>query len=114
MLQVSNEVSIQYKEGQFPKGYVYVNVERTEELELEGYAREIMRHVQQMRKDAGLEKKDRITLKIQAALPGLKSFAAEIKEKVGAVHLEIGSREAAGAKEVKVKQEVVKIWLEKV
>src|SRR5262249_31064908 len=44
----------------------------TEELALEGMAREVVRHVQQARKDAGLEMEDRITLYLHTDAERLK------------------------------------------
>jgi isoleucyl-tRNA synthetase len=44
----------------------------TEALRLEGMAREVVRHVQQARKDAGLEMEDRITLFLHTETPELR------------------------------------------
>jgi len=70
----------------FPNGSAYLNSETNEELELEGYARELMRHVQNMRKLKGLQKADRINLFIQSDLD-LTKFSDLIKEKCGAKDL---------------------------
>ena len=64
-------------------GNVYLNKETNAELELEGYAREIVRRVQQLRKDSNLNKKDVIELYIQTELQ-VDKFEDMIKEKVGA------------------------------
>jgi len=48
----------------FSKGTIYLNTERTEELEKEGFTREIIRRIQSLRKEKGLEKKDKIKLHI--------------------------------------------------
>ena len=49
-------------EGTFKKGHVYIDTTRDPALDGEGYAREIMRRVQQLRKDAGLQKEDSVKL----------------------------------------------------
>jgi isoleucyl-tRNA synthetase len=48
-------------------GFVVLDTEVTPELELEGAARDLVRAVQQARKDAGLEVSDRITLEVAGA-----------------------------------------------
>ena len=47
-------------------GFVVLDTEVTEELELEGTARDLIRAVQQARREAGLEVSDRITLTVAA------------------------------------------------
>ena len=50
-------------------GFVVLDTELTPELESEGVARDIVRAVQQARKDAGLEVSDRISLTVTGDLP---------------------------------------------
>ena len=47
-------------------GFVLLDLEVTEELEQEGIARDAIRHIQQARKDKGLDVSDRITLNLYA------------------------------------------------
>ncbi len=95
---------------EFKDGRVYVDVTRTDQLEAEGYAREIMRRVQSLRKDTGLEKRDQIILLVQVD----KSFAAllqpwgdAIKEKVSAKVLKLSDQPPA-RKHEHVSEEQVK------
>jgi isoleucyl-tRNA synthetase len=64
-------------------GSVYLNKLVTPELELEGYAREIVRRIQQLRKDSGLNKKDVIDIFIKTELK-IDEYQDLILEKVGA------------------------------
>lgn len=71
---------------------VYLDTSRSDELDKEGYARELMRRVQQMRKDSGLVKADRIDLRIVAS--GIVARAAEeykqdIADRCGASSLKV-------------------------
>jgi isoleucyl-tRNA synthetase len=64
-------------------GSVYLNKNMTKDLEIEGYAREVMRRVQQLRKDSNLNKKDVIELYISTDL-AIEPFDEMIKDKCGA------------------------------
>ncbi|PSP56531.1 isoleucine--tRNA ligase, partial [Halobacteriales archaeon QS_1_67_19] len=48
------------------RGVVYVDTELTEDIESEGYAREVIRRVQEMRKDLDLDIEERIRLELDA------------------------------------------------
>jgi len=64
-------------------GFVLLDLSITEELEQEGAARDAIRHIQQARKDAGLDVSDRIKLKVladPATLIALEKHAAFIAE----------------------------------
>jgi isoleucyl-tRNA synthetase len=50
--------------GEFPGGKLYVDVELTPELEAEGYTRELIRRIQDMRKDLKLNVEDKIKAEI--------------------------------------------------
>ena len=68
-----------------------IETKMDEELLAEGYSREIMRRIQDLRKQAKLKKEDRIELAIKDSERVLDKFKKDIKAKVGAVKLEIGS-----------------------
>ncbi len=95
-LIISREVPLPYEEGSFKNGFVYLNREMSEELEAEGFAREIMRRVQALRKKAGLQKSDNISLYIKTddeLKEMLKDWMLMIKEKVGASQFRISELE---------------------
>jgi len=72
---------------------VVLDTELTPELIAEGDAREFIRAVQGMRKDAGLLQPDRVTLLVQASDGGqavLTTHQAEIMKTVGATELTFG------------------------
>ena len=91
-LIVEREVPEPYQEAEFRKGFLYINKKLDEALEAEGYSREVMRRVQSLRKKAGLQKSDSISLFIKAdeeLIEMLKKHEDAIKDKVGASKLKI-------------------------
>ncbi len=107
-LIIERSVPEKFQEVGFKGGFLYLNKELTPELEAEGFARELMRRVQSLRKDSGLEKKDRIELFIKAdkdLKEKLHKFEEQIIEKVGAKKITIseGAPKAKFEKESKEK-----------
>jgi isoleucyl-tRNA synthetase len=93
---VERQIPSNIVENEFKYGFIYLNKERNDELESEGFAREIMRRVQVKRKEAGLQKSDRISLflKVDDELNSMLSkFEEQIKEKVGASAFKISTLE---------------------
>lgn len=95
-LITEREIPGNYVHVQSQHGYdVYVDTETTEEMELEGYERELIRHIQQARKEAGLTKEQMISLAIvlppqlQPLKDTLTEHMAGIKPKVGAFKLQL-------------------------
>jgi isoleucyl-tRNA synthetase len=76
--------------GECKSGSVYLRKEAPEELVMEGFSREVMRRLQQLRKDAGLEKHDRIEAFVATTIADkLQPFLESIESKVGADKLVI-------------------------
>src|SRR3989338_6741302 len=118
---VTRDVPAPYVEGAFKKGFVYLNKDIDEELEAEGYSRELMRRVQELRKKSGLQKKDRISLFIKTdeeMKNTLNNFYSAIKDKVGAEILKISelkpSKKHDFTSKEKVKDKEFELFLEKV
>jgi isoleucyl-tRNA synthetase len=103
--------------GACKQGSVYLLKAVPEELEIEGFAREITRRLQQLRKDAGLEKKDRISAAIIFPLADkLRPFKDEIAQKIGADHLSILTSSAVvfdHMSEATVKGKLLQVMLKK-
>jgi len=111
MLFIEEEVPKPYFMSSWKGLSIYVNAERTKELEAEGYSREVMRHLQSSRKKAGLQKTDFIFLTLTASeemKDKLLMFEKEIKDKVGAQEMTIVSTKTPKQQfqeEFKVKKE---------
>lgn len=121
MVTIERTVPAPFVESEFSTGRVYLNTSRTLELDAEGYAREVMRNVQQLRKDAGLQKWDRIDLIIKASAtmkPLMEKWRGNIGQKVGTDELQVVSEEPAQkyehSQEFTVKKERFTVWIRKV
>jgi len=91
--QIDRDVPSNLMETEIKGGFVYLNKIRTADLDAEGYARELMRRVQQARKNAGLEKADSIVLYIKAdeeLCKMIEPWKDMIQKKVGASKMKIG------------------------
>lgn len=90
-----------YALSAFNEGAVYLSEERSEELIEEGYARELLRKVQSLRKDLGLQKRDKIELHIGGAHSLSHNHLADIAQKTNAtlVANHIGEPKAEHIKE---------------
>lgn len=121
MLIVERAVPEKYKDAEFKYGYIYLDLERNEELEAEGYARELMRSVQDLRKKAGLEKKDDISLVVkcdQKMKSWLEKFKSEIEEKVGAEKMVVSTtapvKKYFNSADIEIKGQKLWMGLEKI
>ncbi len=118
MITIEQHVPPGFVEADFKHGFIYLNTARTDELEAEGYAREVMRKVQDARKNASLEKKDRINLFICAGENKMKmwlqKFKQEIEEKTGSSQMLLSSTDPNQKydhlEEFKVKDKSFKIF----
>jgi len=120
-LMIQREAPAPFEGVDFRGGRLYINQEMTDELEAEGYAREIMRRIQSLRKKAGLVKSDKITLFVgvdEELKPMLDKWAQQIMDKVGADNMKIDIGEP-GRKhnidsEEKIKDRKVRIGFDKI
>lgn len=99
--------------SEFKQGKVILNTEVTEELEKEGFARELIRRIQDLRKEKGLKKKDQINLSI-ATKYNLDNFKTYIKEKVGASLIELKDMNYENKDEFEIKGNKFKISFVKI
>jgi len=120
-LIVEREIPANFLEVSFRHGLVYLNKQRSDSLEAEGFAREIMRRVQSLRKNAGLRKKDKIVLMIKVGEElneMLSSWESSIKEKTGAKKIRIDVKGPAkkykNSSKEKVKGKRFELFLDKV
>lgn len=92
---------------------VYLDKRVSKELEEEGFAREVIRRTQQLRKDSGLNKKDVIYLFIDGEVD-ISKFDSTIKEKVGAKNVSYGTfADKSNCTHEKIKGKIFKIGFEK-
>ncbi|MFH1915857.1 MAG: isoleucine--tRNA ligase, partial [Nanoarchaeota archaeon] len=100
-VELVKEIPVEFEYAPIKNADIYILKTLSEELEEEGFSREIIRRVQQMRKEADLAKTDRIELAITTAYGGLAKHEKHIAEKVGAVEVSI-TKEPAKKKHEKL------------
>ncbi len=93
-IKIAKQVPEPYIIGEFKQGHIFLNQERDQELDEEGFARELTRRIQQARKNNGLVKSDKIKLYIQTDIvEGLKKWEDQLQQKVGAETIAISNQE---------------------
>ncbi len=109
---INKLVPNEFVAGEFKSGEVYLNKVMDSALEAEGFGRELMRRIQALRKNAGLEKNNRIELYIKTSgemRSRLSQWKDKIAEKVGAslIALEISepTKEFKNSSVEKIKNE---------
>jgi isoleucyl-tRNA synthetase len=109
------ELSDNLVSADFKGGNIILHTEQDEILLEEGYLREIIRRVQQTRKDFGFDKKERIKLSFDGSdnylLELTKNLENIIKKRVGAD--EILEKELKNKKEFNIKDNVLVVSIEK-
>jgi isoleucyl-tRNA synthetase len=120
-LIIKREAPYPFEGVDFKGGRIYVNQEKSDELEAEGYARETMRRIQSSRKKADLVKSDKIILFIgvdEELKSMLGKWEKQIQDKVGAenIKIDIGEPGRKHTHEIveKIKEHKVKICFDKV
>jgi isoleucyl-tRNA synthetase len=94
---------------------VALQTELSEELRREGWARDVVRHIQQLRKDIGLEVQDRIVVRYHSEHPDLRQAVEDWSRYIAGETL-ADALEAAGAPEPDAGREVhlgpAGLWLD--
>ncbi len=85
-LLIKQKIPEHLKVSEFRGGSVILETEIGEELEKEGFARELIRRLQDLRKEKGLKKQDKINLSIKAPI-NLSKFKEMIQTKIGTKEL---------------------------
>ena len=93
---------------------IIIDIKITEDLELEGQAREIIRHIQQMRKEAGYEVDNRIKVSYSGASEVFNKFGKEISKEVLADELKSEAlKEFDLEKEFNIENQKIKIQIKR-
>jgi len=119
MVKLTQQLPEQIIGAQFTGGLVYLDTELTLELRGEGFARELVRRIQDMRKEMDLQVEDTIntTVQVGAELEGLiKNWYDYIKTETRSVELKIASETVVSGtftKDWQVNDEKISIGLTK-
>ncbi|MBT3355925.1 isoleucine--tRNA ligase [bacterium] len=118
VIQTTNEEkeNEQLKQKEDNEIRVYLNLEITEELKLEGDMRELVRFIQSARKKAGFEIQDRIQVNYKGGEMIFNKFSEEISKEVLAESIEniTLTEEFDYSQKISVNGTEVEIWLKKV
>ena len=91
----------------FSAGDVYVDTELTREIESEGYAREVIRRIQDMRKELDLAVEEEIRASVEIKDERVAILVLELKDFIAG---EVRARTLTIGPEVEVEGELVKDW----
>ena len=99
------------KVSEFKYGHVILDSKVTKELEIEGYVRELIRRLQDLRKEIKLKKSDKINLSIETDLD-ISSWENFLKERIGINDLVLGDKGYSEFREFEIKDHKFKIHFE--
>ncbi|MCK5342219.1 MAG: isoleucine--tRNA ligase [Candidatus Heimdallarchaeota archaeon] len=110
MVKVEEKVKEGLSGQSFDGGSVYLDTERTPDLEEESLAREVMRQIQVMRKDAGLDVSETVKVYLSGEDATLEKFKIDIAKETGS-EVVIGADKGKKTETVEFKDKKVKVSL---
>ncbi|MFW6194223.1 MAG: class I tRNA ligase family protein, partial [Halobacteriota archaeon] len=114
VLSVEYSVPDGYQIADFSGGFVYLYTERDDELIREGYARELVRRIQEMRKEMDLNVDDFIHVRVDISPQLLDNWLNYIKTETRAEKLEFGPPQDGYTKQWDIEGKKVNIGLNKI
>ena len=102
MFKISEELPEGFMMTEIPQGRLYLDIRITPDLEAEAYSREIIRRIQEMRKEYNLNVDDRIATTL--------SFPKELAEKIAGWEKHIASETRSVRFEIQEPSGYVKEW----
>ena len=99
------------KVSEFKHGHVVLDSEITKELETEGYVRELIRRLQDLRKEFKLNKVDKINISIDSDLD-ISSWNGFLKERVGINDLVFGEKDYSEFRKFEIKDHKFSVHFE--
>jgi isoleucyl-tRNA synthetase len=94
-------------QAEFPGGIVYVDTELTHEIESEGYAHEVIRRIQDMRKELDLDIEEEISAIVEIKDMRIAELVSELKDFIAG---EVRAKALTINSDIKVEGELVKDW----
>jgi len=116
MLSISDRVPDGFASGKFSSGMIYLDTRITPELEAEAYSREIIRRIQEMRKEQNFNVEDRIstTLEIKEELrKKIEDWLSYIGTETRSVDIGFGNVKGY-TKDWVIEEYIVKIGIQKI
>ena len=107
MVEFLEEIPENLVAADFSSGTVYVDITLTDDLKAEGYAREIIRRIQDMRKEMDLNVEDKIIVRVQVGDEDVSNLVLGLKEKISS---EVRSKDTMMGTSIKVDGSLVKNW----
>ena len=107
MVEFLEEIPENLVAADFSSGTVYVDITLTDDLKAEGYAREIIRRIQDMRKEMDLNVEDKIIVRVQVGDEDVSNLVLGLKEKISS---EVRSKDTMMGISIKVEGSLVKNW----
>ncbi|MFB6099969.1 MAG: isoleucine--tRNA ligase [Candidatus Nanohalobium sp.] len=92
-VEISSSTSENLGGKSFEKGQLYLDLQMTEEIEEEAFVSEVLREIQQMRKEAELEVEDEVELSFSGDTEPLESHEDEIRSRVNLAGLDFSDEE---------------------
>jgi isoleucyl-tRNA synthetase len=114
IMQVDVKLPEGYEEGEFRFGRVYITTDLDDELMREAFAREIVRRIQEMRKEMDLDVEEFIEVSLSCNDERVKGFTDYIRTETRAVRLEFEKLDEGYTRTWKIEDDEITISIKRI
>jgi len=112
-IEVKSQTSEDIGGKSFKEGEIYLDLNFTDDIKEEAFANEVIRAVQQKRKEAELEVEDEVNLAFWGDIEALENFRERIAERVNISSIEFEEKELEFSEEVEFKDRKIRFSFSK-